>query len=82
LEGAGICFAENEFILNKSADWWKLPYSSGNNPGIQRPASLAGNANCKGARVLTEISAPLSSNADVTRRALCNAEEGDSIGAR
>jgi hypothetical protein len=42
---------------------------SGNNPGIQREAKVAGNASRKGARLLWDISTPCSVSAETTRRA-------------
>ena len=45
-------------------------YCSGNRPGIQRPASVAGNAKTNGARELSDVNAPASISADVTRRAV------------
>lgn len=44
-------------------------YLSGNSPGIQRDASLAGKARRKGARVDVEVRTPASRRAEVTRRA-------------
>ncbi len=43
--------------------------ASGNKPGIQREARVAGKARRKAARGLSEISTPWSSNAETTRRA-------------
>ena len=45
------------------------PALSGNSPGIQREASLAGKARRSGARELSDISTSRSIRADVTRRA-------------
>ena len=48
------------------------PYEglSGNRPGIQREASVAGNASSSAARVLSDTRTPRSSSAETTRRAL------------
>ena len=42
---------------------------SGNSPGIHRPASVAGNARRSGARGLSDVSTPLSTSEETTRRA-------------
>ena len=54
------------FLLRYS---WDYPVRSGNNPGIQREQSVAGNARRSGARVLSDLSTPWSINAETTRRA-------------
>ena len=44
-------------------------YRSGNNPGIQSLASLAGKLSRKGARCVSDFSAPTASSSAVTFRA-------------
>lgn len=56
-------------IKNIADALWRYAVCSGKRPGIQRPASVAGNARRSGARVLAACRTPRSIKAETTRRA-------------
>lgn len=60
------------FARTIGIDYWEprvAVYRSGNNPGIHSLANLAGKLSLRGARWVSDFSAPTASSSDVTFRA-------------